>query len=81
MTKVSVFGQEAEQEKKKKPIEFVKYLNGDEVEQCPSPPSDYENLVLLEKNYYCIGFDLMWAHNDSPNDGTLYLGHWNDGVV
>jgi len=81
MTKVSVFGKEAEEEKKKKPIEFVKYLIDEEILKSIFTPSNYENVVLLEENYTCSGLDLMWAYDNIPNNGILHLGHWNDGVV
>ena len=81
MTKVSVFGQDSEEEKKKKPIEFVKAFFYKKFVDAKAKPSEYEYVVLLEKNYYGINLSLIWAYDNNPNNGTLYLGHWNDGVV
>jgi hypothetical protein len=84
VTKVSVFGQDTEVKKDLKKIEFIRYLNTClsflSFHEGTSTPSIYENLVLLEREYG-EGLDLIWAYNDDPNMGTLYLGHWNDGVV
>ena len=81
MTKVSVFGKETEEEKKKNPIEFVKALCYEKFVNTKVKPSEYGYVVLLEKNYDGIGLSLIWAYEDRSNFGTLYLGHWNDGVV
>jgi len=82
MTKTSIFGQSEVKQEEKKPIEFVKScLFGNDWEKNEAHPSEYENIVLLEKNYNTKGFDLMWAYDAAPNHGTLYLGHWNDGIV
>lgn len=81
MTKVSVFGQEATESKKLKPIEFVKALGrSGEIELSACNPKDWKNIMLLEKEYTSDNFDLIMAW-DSINDKTIYLGHWNDGVI
>lgn len=68
---------------KKKPIEFVKFLDaGLNFDTGCSKPSSWDNIKLLSKNYLSSKFDLMFAWNDKdPNHGILYLGHWNDEVV
>jgi hypothetical protein len=81
MTKTSIFGQPEVKQDEKKPIEFVKYFNGDKAIATRDSPCIFENVILLEKNYFSDDYDLMWAYGENPNDGSLYLGHWNDGVV
>lgn len=81
MTKiVSLFGNK--EEKKEKPIQFVKYVDQESGEVLPSlgvQPKNWENVSLLcERD---LGLDLMFAWGDDPNDGCVYLGHWNDGFV
>lgn len=82
MTKVSIFGQSDSEAKKLKPIELVKTLlkNG-EFEDPKSEPKNWGNLMLLEKEYTSSQMDLIWAYDENPNIGCIYLGHWNDGVV
>ena len=36
--------------------------------------------VLLERRYFHNGDDLIWAQTGEAC-GTLYRGHWNDGVT
>lgn len=82
MTKTSIFGQSEVKQDEKKPIEFVKYLRKIDIElgdNC-TEPSKYTNIVLLQKSY-TGNLDLMYAYNENPNGGYLYLGHWNDGIV
>jgi hypothetical protein len=80
MTKVSIFGQQPTETKELKKIEFVKWLSLEsDLEKAKVVPSNYENVMLLEKNYP-IGYDLILAWDEVSNK-TLYLGHWNDGVV
>lgn len=80
MTKVIILG-EATPEKKKKPIEFIKYLDRFELKfNTPSKePIDCEHIELVCKNF--DQFDLMFAYNDDRSKGVLYFGHFNDGVV
>lgn len=79
MTKVTILG--GEQKKELKKIEFKKAL-----ERCSnfkksiSEPEEWDNIILLEKNYTEDNLDLMYAY-DNKKDGCLYLGHFNDGVV
>lgn len=87
MTKTSIFGQPEVKQDEKKPIEFVKsYLDGDcwiESEELTAGrlPINWENIVLLELGYNSDGLDLMWAYDDNPNKGMIFLGNWNDGIV
>ena len=81
MTKVSVFGQEATESKPLKPIEFVKMLGyGGKIEPSACNPEGWSNIMLLEKKYTSDDFDLIMAWNNI-NNKTIYLGHWNDGVI
>lgn len=83
MTKTSIFGQNQNQkETVKNPIQLLKWLQGDgKFVDANSPAHLCQNIVLLEKKY-CGNMDLIWTHSDrSPNSGSLFLGHWNDGVV
>lgn len=84
MTKVSVFGQETE---KKKPIEFVKWLdffyqnqNLKESTSIEDQPKEWDNVTLLQKEYHDSKYDLIFATDDNGTH-CLFLGHWNDGFV
>ena len=81
MTKTSIFGQPEVKQEEKKPIEFVKYFTGTKTISTKDSPFLFENVILLGKDYFSEDYDLIWVYDDNPNDGTLYLGHWNDGVV
>jgi hypothetical protein len=80
MTKVTILGQD-EPKKELKKIEFVKYITGDRIlDSCSLNPDEYDNIILIKKNYSDSSLDLMYAYsNDDIN--CLYLGHFNDGVV
>lgn len=65
------------------PIEFTHYLQDDHViTSGDDKPSDFDRVELI-----CLEYDgtrdLMFAYNyaDDRTGGTLYLGHFNDGVV
>lgn len=65
----------------KKPILFVEYLDVNKSirKDCIMKPKDYNTIELI-----CTykSFDIMYAYqNNNRNNGTLYLGYWNDGVV
>jgi len=82
MTKVTILGQE-EPKKELKKIEFVKYFNEHYKLAIPRKdvvPSDWKNIELICKDY-SKGFDLMFAFSEERNHGTLFLGHFNDGIV
>lgn len=78
MTKVSVFGEEPKKEGK--PIELVDSLIGTDWEKAKRLPKTYSGLMLLEKDYFSRGRDLIWCY-DKVDDGILHMGHWNDGFV
>lgn len=79
MTKVTILGQEPNKAKELKPIEFIKYINIDEsFSDATTKPSRWKNIELVCR--YTM-FDIMFAYDDDRDRGTLYLGHFNDGVV
>jgi hypothetical protein len=82
MTKVIILGQEPEQKKPKR-IEFVELI--DHSKQFIGPrytPKDFKNIELVAKNWDIAEIlDLMFAYDDDRNNGFLFLGHFNDGVV
>jgi hypothetical protein len=80
MTKVIVLGEQPIK-KELKPIEFVKYLDSDsEFGSNCTEPKDWKNIELICKNYFnkC---DLMFAYDNDRQDGVLYIGTFNDGIV
>lgn len=83
MTKVSVFGEQPTEQKELKKIEFVKALDASGEYRTPrNMPYQYDNVCLYcaatnPKNFDCI---LAWDNGDDSAK-SLYLGHWNDGVV
>ena len=82
MTKIiNLFGNK--EEKKGKPIEFIKFVDESSGETATSnhvKPKDWDNVSLLCKSG--DGFDMMFAwDSDDPDTGCVYLGHWNDGIV
>ena len=85
MTKVTTLedllkGKQQEEQPKKKPIELVKALDADiQIKDAATTPTDWNTLVLLEEDYGS-GYDLILAY-DKIQSTTVYLGHWNDGVV
>lgn len=89
MTKkvTKVIDYEKQQQRNKK-IEFVKELNTNYSfsPACLITPSEWDNIELICKNYDRgdnDSLDLMFAYdNDGErNDGILYLGHFNGGIV
>ena len=85
MTKTIVLG---EQQNKAitKPIEFKYYLDARLDVNPPSNnpsyrPSRFKYIELICKNYKG-SYHLMFAYNDpSRDDGTLFVGFWNNGTV
>lgn len=83
-TKVIVLGEASDRKK----IEFNRSLispglieNG-----CSMKPCDYAFIELISKDYGVFlnqKYDLMFAYNDPERrqNGTLYLGKFNDGIV
>jgi len=83
MTEVTILGQGEPQKKELKPIEFVYYLSDTlpYLRPSESKPSSYKNIELICMNYGGSRNDLMYAYDTDRNQGSLYLGHFNDGVV
>lgn len=82
MTKVTTLTELLQEETKqeKKPIEFVKFLNEfGKIDKATCFPKDYLTVSLIQSKY-TNEFDLILAWNNISYP-TLYLGHWNDGVV
>lgn len=79
MTKVTIIG-EATPIEKKKPIQFVRAIYSDHLEATKIKPHEWENIELICKRYEA-NYDLMFAYDDKRDDGTAYLGYFNDGVV
>lgn len=80
MTKVTILGEEQGSEPKNK-IEFVSLIDSNGDFHDATQAGDWENIQLLSQKYDGSPFDLMFAWNNNPNKGFLYLGHFNDGVV
>jgi hypothetical protein len=81
MTNVIIIGEQPAK-KDLKPIGFVyffSFYNG--AEKTDIKPKSYENIELICKDFAGFGFDLMYAYFNDRNAGSLYLGHFNDGVV
>ena len=70
--------------KKLQPIEFTHFLEDDKtivpIDDDCSKPEHFNYIELICFNY-TNDADLMFCYNDNRNDGTLYLGKFNDGVV
>ena len=82
MTKCSVIGQK-EVSKEKKSVEFCKYIPKGvpklKFEVGCVHPNTWDNIMLL---YSDDDFDYMYGWCDGfEQDGYIYQGHWNDGVV
>jgi len=80
MTKVIILGEETPITRMK--IEFVKFLNfGKNWTPSTTTPSEYGTIVLICRNYGGCEHDLMFAYYTNKNEGLLYLGYFNDGIV
>lgn len=83
-TKVIILGEQAEQKKQLKKIEFVKCMSKDYI-ICNAlyEATNWVNIELICKNYggHKEDMDLMFAYDEDRSKGTLYMGHFNDGVV
>lgn len=84
-TKVTIIGQEPTQERKLKPIEFVKHVSITKselgVNDYETEPKDWLNIELVSKSNNKKYYDIMFAYDDDRSDGTIYLGYFNDGVI
>ena len=84
MTNVTVFGEDASSKKDKKPIEFVIMVSEGKKKLLDTKDSVklYRNIMLLIKTQQPNAYDVMYAFDeDRINDGRVYLGYWNDGVI
>jgi hypothetical protein len=80
MTKVIILEEQPEK-KELKPIEFKFALDSNSIFINPKTlPKDWRNIELICKNY-ATKFDLMFAYDEDRQEGCLYLGHFNNGVV
>ena len=81
MTKVSVFGDKPTEKKELKQIELVEFIKLTRNSEAVEFANEYENITLLVKDYCRDGFDLILAYDEDVNDGGVYFGYWNDGIV
>lgn len=81
MTKVIRLGQ-TESPKQLKPIEFEKLL-ATEGKLIPptTKPNYWQNIEIICERYNNNGDALMFAYNENRNNGHLYIGKVNDGIV
>lgn len=83
MTKITILGEEPQQNPNLKPIELVKCLQVDSLFKLVNvrehEPSDYKSIMLVKGKKY-DGFDLMIC--ETWDDGFyVWLGYFNDGIV
>lgn len=80
-TKVTIIGK-INKKRNFKPIEFYKcWSTESEVSRVETEPKDYDFIELIAKDYFC-NYDLMFAYDkDDRAGGTVFIGHFNDGVV
>jgi hypothetical protein len=82
MTTISKIGDSDNIGRDRKPIGIVFELGSDKLfEESDIIPADWDNIVLISKDYTNDGFDLIFIYGPYPADGFLCLGHWNDGIV
>ena len=89
MTKVIILGERQQEEKELKPIEVTHFINSltgtlGEVAKYSSSEilSDFDFIELVCENYLADERSLMFAYNKGDRiNGTLYIGHFNDGVI
>ena len=78
MTKIIDLTKEA---KELKPIEFIIYISPDGSHDIAvDKPSEYKFIELNCRKYGGL-YDLMFAFNTDKSSGSIYLGHFNDGIV
>lgn len=86
MTKLSILNLSGV-EPKQTPIEFIKYIDGNgNIYSSEAKPNEWENVMLLiPKSTDDCMYDTMLAWDDTTDGedscSTIYLGHWNDGVI
>ena len=84
MTKVTIIGSEPKEQKKLKPIEFVRCDEGLKRKGRVKPefkPKDFDNIELISESNSLEHYDIMFAFDDNRSGGFIYYGHFNDGVV
>lgn len=82
MTKCIVLGETQIEENK--PIEFIKFLgNNWNFRDSMTKPRNYKNIELVVRDYVMdtLTYDIMFAYDKDRNEGCLYIGYWNGGVV
>lgn len=84
MTNCIVLGEDNQEKKKLKPIEFVWAdsggINGGR-EKAMNKPSHFNNVELVSRSTNeDLYFDIMFAYNYKRSEGVTYFGWWNDGV-
>ena len=86
MTKVTIIGEHASTVKKYTKIKFIKVLTSSyEVAKAGSEwsgPDSWNNIELICRGY-ADGMDLMFCYDDADcrEDGVLYIGYFNEGLV
>lgn len=76
-TKVTRLTETAQTEKKK--IEFKHcLLSSGQLTDTPNKPESFTNIVLLRHGN---PYDVFYAYCGGADNGCVYLGHFNDGVV
>lgn len=80
MTKISVFGEEPKKEKELKKIELVYYLSRGKKQKSATTRAGHWGNIMLVSNDGEYDIMLAWDGQEA-SCGTVYLGHWNDGVV
>lgn len=83
-TKCIILGAEVGEKRTLKGIEFNSYLSIDKdgdakIEGTFIYPEKWQNIEFISR--YNEKVDLMFAYDTNRDDGILYLGQWNDGVV
>lgn len=65
-----------------KPIEFCRaWVHPDIAQKTETNPSLYDFVELIAKDYF-KDYDLMFAYDKNDRaGGTVFIGHFNDGVV
>ena len=88
MTKCIVLGEDNSVQPVKKPIKFIWVVTNEklantakQVDNACGKPNQFAHVELVQQASSKDYFDVMFAYDQNRNDGCLYLGHWNDGVV
>lgn len=67
------------------PIEVTHYLSIGKFFPCTNRPAeDEEELVLIRRDgtyINSIGYDIFIAIHRTGVVSSIYLGHWNDGII